>query len=90
MQFVYKVSEPTFRELCDRVQPVYTVFYPTSRGLSAGGTACFTCAKTNLHPGDCQLWVHPVFTVSEPTSRDCWPGIQPVSTVSEPTSKWVS
>ena len=36
---VYKVSEPTCRELSDWVEPLDTVSEPTSKELSAGSTA---------------------------------------------------
>ena len=39
VQSVYKVSEPTSRELFAWVEPFYTVSEPDSRGLSAGSAA---------------------------------------------------
>ena len=50
MQSVYKVSEPTSRELSALVDPLFTV-------LNLPPGYCqqldFTCS--NLHPGDCPL-----------------------------------
>ena len=37
---VYKVSEPSCRELSAWVKPLYK-----SKGLSAGSPACFTCSE---------------------------------------------
>ena len=66
MQSVYKVSEPTSRELSAWVEPFYTVSEPTSRGLSAGSAACFTCSEPTS--SDCLLGVQSVYTVSKPSS----------------------
>ena len=39
VQSVYKVFEPICRELLARLEPLYIVSEPTSRGLLAGSAA---------------------------------------------------
>ena len=45
VHIVYKVSEPTCRELSAWVEPFYMVSKPTSKGLLAGNAACSTCSE---------------------------------------------
>ena len=70
IQSVYKVSEPTSRELSAWVQPFYMVSKPTSRGLSAGNAAfCFTCLEPTSK--GVSSGVHRVFTASNLPPKGC-------------------
>ena len=79
MQHVYKVSEPTSRELSARLKHVYTVSKPVCRECRSEVRLFFTVSEPsswgyalfigfwNLPQGTCSLVVQPVYKVSEPT-----------------------
>ena len=50
--------------------PVVSEIIKNVDGRLTDGCKCnLILLVPNLHPGDCPHWVHPVFTVSKPTSR---------------------
>ena len=70
MQSVYKVSDPTYRELSACwVEPFYTVSEPTSRVLSEGSAACLTCSKPTSKGLSADRGVHSYLMVSKTSFR---------------------
>ena len=68
------------------VQPLFTVFEPSSRRLLARDTVCLYGLRTYLK-GPVDLWYSLFIKFLNLPTRDCWSEVQPINTVSESSSR---